>query len=94
MCIVAIELGLTVFPTAILADMRTTLRIVEEKVGRPTEVLLPMCVVTLAPVVDGRVTNRTEGRLITVEHELMVRKNPLQVLQIMSKSLFAHESAH
>ena len=54
------KLVFAILPAAILANVRASLRIVEEEVGWPPEVLLPMCVVALGPVVDGRVADRAE----------------------------------
>jgi len=78
--IVAIQLRLTVLPTAVFTDMWAPLGVIEEEIGWSAEVLLSVGVIALAPVMDCRVTNWTEGRLVTVKHELMIRKNPLQVL--------------
>lgn len=69
------QLVLAILPTAIFANMRTPLRIVEEQVGWSTEILLPVRIVTFAPIVNGRVTDRTEGRLVAIEHEFVIRKH-------------------
>ena len=88
------QLVFTIFPAAIIAYMRTALWVIEEEVGRPAEVLLPMRVVAFGPVVDSRVANRAERRLVAIEHELVVSQHSLQVLQVVGEALFTHEGAH
>jgi len=61
-----VQLVLASLPTAVIADVRTPLRIVEEEIGRPPEVLLTMSVVALRPVVDGRVADRAERSLVAI----------------------------
>ena len=50
--VLTLQLVLARLPTAVLAYVRTALRVVEELVGWPAEVLLAMRVVALAPIVD------------------------------------------
>ena len=59
-------------PTAVLSDVGTALRIIEELIGWSSKVLLSVCVVAVRPVVDGRITNRAEGSLVAVKHEFVV----------------------
>lgn len=92
--VVALQLILTRIPTSILAYMRTALRIVEKLVGRPAEILLAMCVIAFAPIVNGRVAYRAEGCLVAVEHELVVAEDALQIVQVVCEALLAHESPH
>jgi len=42
--------------------------------------LLAMRVIALAPVVNRRVTNRAEGRLVAVKHEFVVVQDALKVI--------------
>lgn len=78
--VVALQLVLTRVPTAILADVRTTLRIIEKLIGRSAEILLAMCVIAFAPIMDRRVAYGTERRLVAVEHELVVGQDALQIV--------------
>lgn len=50
--IVAVEFVLARLPAAVVGDPWTALWIVKEQIGRPSEVLLAMRIVTLAPIVD------------------------------------------
>ena len=52
MRVLTVELIFTILPAAIFRDIWTSLWIVEEEVGRTAEVLLPMRIVALTPVVD------------------------------------------
>lgn len=72
MRIIALQLELATFPTAILADVGTAFWVIEEEIGWSTEVLLAMRIVALAPVVNRGVTNWAEGCLVAVEHELVI----------------------
>lgn len=92
--IVALELVLTAFPAAVVADVWTAFGVVKELVGRAAEVLLAVGVVALAPVVDGRVADGAERRLVAVEHELVVAKHALQVFEVVSEAVLVHEGAH
>ena len=60
MCIVAMELVFACFPASIFADVRASLGVIKEEIGRPSKVLLAVRVVTFGPVVDSRVANRAE----------------------------------
>ena len=77
MGVFTIELVLAGLPATIFADVRTALRVVEEEVWRATEVLLTMCIVALAPVVNCRVVNWAERCLVGIQHELVIAKNML-----------------
>ena len=94
MCVVAVQFGLARLPAAVVTNVRAPLRVVEEKVGRAAEVLLAMCVVALAPVVDRRVTDGAERCFITVEHEFVVAEHALQVFKVRGEALFGHERPH
>lgn len=72
MRVVTLELILTGFPATIISNVRASLWVVEEEVGRAAEVLLTMSIVALAPVMDGRVTDGAESSLVGIQHELMV----------------------
>lgn len=80
MGVVTLKFILTGLPAAIIPNVRATLRVVEEEVGRAAEVLLPMGIVAFAPVVDGGVADGAERRLVSVQHELMVAEDTLQVV--------------
>ena len=67
-----LQLILAGIPGAIISDLGTALRVVKVEVRWSAEVLLPVCVVALAPIVDGRVTDRTEGCLVAIEHEFVI----------------------
>lgn len=92
--VVALQLKLAAFPAAVLTDLRTPLGVVEEEVGWPTEVLLSMGVVALAPVVNRRVADRAERRLVAVEHEFVVVQHALQVVEVLREAVFVHQGAH
>ena len=53
MCVVAVQFRLARLPAAVVANVWAPLRVVEEKVGRATKVLLSMCVVAFAPVMNS-----------------------------------------
>ena len=72
MRVFTLQLILAGIPGAIISDLGTALRIVKVEVRWSAEVLLPVCVVALAPIVDGRVTDRTEGCLVAIEHEFVI----------------------
>lgn len=84
------QLELAAFPAAVLADMRTAFRVVEEEVGRTAEVLLSMRIVALAPVVNGGVANWAEGCLVAVEHKLVIVQHALQMVQVLRESVLVH----
>ena len=50
--VLTLQLVLARLPTAVLAYVRTALRVVEELIGWRAEVLLAMRIVALAPIVD------------------------------------------
>ena len=72
MRVVALEFVLTGLPGAVLGYARTSLWVVEEQMWRSAEVLLPMSIVALAPVVNCGVAYWTEASFVAVEHELMI----------------------
>ena len=92
--IVALEFIFTVFPAAIFSNVRTAFRVVKEEVGGTAEVLLAMCVIALAPVVDGRVTYGAKGCLVAVKHKFVVVEDALKVVQVLCEPFFVHEGAH
>ena len=51
------KLVFAVLPAAILTDVWASLGIVEEEIRWPSEVLLPVRIVTLGPVMDGGVAD-------------------------------------
>jgi hypothetical protein len=59
-CVVTLEFVFATFPTSIFANVGTALRIVKEKVGRSSKVLLAMCIVALTPVVNRGVAYGAE----------------------------------
>ena len=79
MGVLTVQLVLAVLPATILRDIGTLLRIVEKLVGWPSEVLLAVGVVALAPVVDRRVVDRAKGTLEAIEHELLRTEHFLQL---------------
>ena len=50
-----------------------------------------MSVVALAPVMDGRVTNRAERGFVAVEHELMVAHLALELVEVLREAFFIHQ---
>lgn len=80
MRVVAVQLVFAGLPAAIFADVWASLRVVEEEIGWPSKILLPVRIVTLGPVMNGRVANRAEGSLVAIEHELVIGEHSLQVL--------------
>ena len=53
-----------------------------------------MSIVALAPVMNGRVANRTKRRLVGIQHELMIAEDMLQIIEVLRESLFVHERSH
>lgn len=50
--VIAVQLVLARLPAPVFTDVRATLRVIEEEIGRSSKVLLSMRVVTFRPVVN------------------------------------------
>jgi hypothetical protein len=74
--VLTLEIVLAVVPAAVVVDVWTPLRVVEIIIGWSSEVLLPMRVVAVAPLVL-LIDAWAERCLVAVEHELLQWQVPV-----------------
>lgn len=83
--VLAVQFVLALLPRAIIIDVRAALRVIEEGVRGPSEVLLSMSVVTFTPFVL-LVYTRTEGSFVAVKHELFEGQFAVERIQVKGES--------
>ena len=92
--VLTVEVVWTRVPAAIVLDVGAFLkRAYEVEVRRSPEVLLPMRIVTLGPLVF-LVDNRTEAGLVAVDHELFQAHLLLVSLQVLAEAALTHQVPH